>query len=192
MQSSKDVIREKAFIIRNGLSEGQRTENSRIIKDRLQSLIEFKKSETIMCYIDFKSEVMTKEFIIEALMAKKKIVVPVVVKKEDSSLHIEVSAIENIDSGLEKSNFGILEPKKKLIRLIDPKEIDLAVIPGVAFDIQRHRIGYGKGLYDRFLTQLSDNCMKIGICFEAQVQENIPHETHDILMDMIITENRII
>lgn len=192
MQNSKKIFREKVIRMRDGLCEEKRIEKSRIIKDMLLSQNELNKAETIMCYIDFKSEVMTREFIREILKIRKRVVVPTVLKKDDGSDEIKASLIENIDGHLEKGNLGIFEPPKELVKCIDHREIDLVVIPGVAFDLQKHRMGYGKGLFDKFLTDIRDNCTKIGICFDVQLQGNIPCEKHDILMDMIITEKRVI
>lgn len=192
MQSAKDKFRINAVKVRDELPETQRTDKSRIIKNRLLSLSKFTNAEIIMCYVDFRSEVKTREFIREAVNIGKKIAVPIIIREAGSIDRLMVSLVENIDTDLEKGYFGISEPKRELMRLINPGEIDLAVIPGVAFDLQKHRMGYGKGFYDRFLTKVRTDCTKIGICFDIQLFENMPHEIHDIQMNMIITENRVI
>ena len=91
---------------------------------------------------------------------------------------------------LEPGYYGILTPKKEFIRYIDPKEIDLIIVPGAAFDRQGYRVGFGGGYYDRFLTDL--NCMKISIAFGLQIVDKVPREGHDLPVDMIITEKETI
>ena len=87
---------------------------------------------------------------------------------------------------MRKGKFGILEPTSK-VSLVDP---DLVVVPGLAFDLHLHRLGYGKGYYDRFLKSTSS--YKIGICFDFQIVEKIPNESHDQKMDEVISEKRIL
>jgi 5-formyltetrahydrofolate cyclo-ligase len=155
------------------------------IKKKLFSLKEFINSQTIMFYTSIKSEVYTHDMITEALISKK-VAIPVVDKVKD-----EISPSEIKDfSELSQGTFGILEPKKDFIRKILPEEIDLVIVPGIAFDIKGHRIGYGKGYYDRLLKKTK--AVKIGFAFELQIIDEVPKEAHDVPMDKIITEKRII
>jgi 5-formyltetrahydrofolate cyclo-ligase len=71
-------------------------------------------------------------------------------------------------------------------------DIDLCIIPGVAFDINKNRIGYGAGYYDRFLKGVGKECFKVGIAFEEQILQDIPASENDIALDLIITDKRII
>ena len=91
---------------------------------------------------------------------------------------------------LKISSYGILEPKKDKIKNISSDKIDLIIVPGVAFDLKGNRMGHGKGYYDRFLNLVKST--SIGLAFEFQIIENIPVESHDKPIDMIITEKRII
>jgi 5-formyltetrahydrofolate cyclo-ligase len=88
--------------------------------------------------------------------------------------------------------FGILEPRKESARIFNPEEIDLVIVPGVAFDEHRNRIGFGAGFYDRFLESVRPSCAKIGIAFEFQIYDEVPVEEHDIPLDLVITEKRTI
>ncbi|MBP2031753.1 5,10-methenyltetrahydrofolate synthetase [Clostridium algifaecis] len=82
--------------------------------------------------------------------------------------------------------YNILEPESTEFK-VDEKSIDLSYIPGVAFDSSGGRIGYGGGYYDRFLQKLEKNSKKIALCYDFQVLDTVPTETHDIMIDSIIT-----
>ncbi|MBI2650914.1 5-formyltetrahydrofolate cyclo-ligase [Candidatus Woesearchaeota archaeon] len=117
---------------------------------------------------------------------EKNIIVPYTAKG-----NLRLSELKKF-SELEQKKFGILEPKKEFIRKFNLKELDLVIVPGIVFDKNRHRIGYGYGYYDRFLKNLSNHVIKIGIAFEFQLVDKIPHEMHDVAMDIVITENFIL
>ncbi len=92
---------------------------------------------------------------------------------------------------LVKGAFKINEPARK--KAIDShKCIGLVIVPGIAFDLKGHRIGFGKGFYDRFLKKLPSKTVKVGVAFEKQLVADIPHEKHDVHMDYIVTEKRIL
>ena len=113
-----------------------------------------------MCYIDFKGEVVTRDIIGANINRNNVICVPVVKTAEDGNRYIIASVVGNIESELCKGCFGIMEPKNEYIRILDPQEIDMAIIPGVVFDERRNRIGFGAGLYDRFLKNVRNDCIK--------------------------------
>jgi len=102
--------------------------------------------------------------------------------------HLDIHRVKSPDD-LEPGSFSILEPKDT-IPPENPKIIQLALVPGVAFDYSGHRIGYGHGFFDRLLKKT--NCYKIGIAYEFQIVKNVGGEIHDVPVDMIITEKRII
>lgn len=87
-------------------------------------------------------------------------------------------------------SYGILEPRIGKIRKTNPKDIDLFIVPGVAFDKYGNRVRHGKGYYDRLLEKTKSTI--VGLCFEFQLVEKIPIEPHDKPVDIILTENRII
>lgn len=112
----------------------------------------------------------------------KKFILPKV--KDETTLHLYyVQSLDEVELG----RYKILEPKIHLKQAL-PKDIDLAIIPGVAFAANGHRIGYGKGFYDRLLKKLT--CPKVGVAYDFQIVENIAGELHDTPMDMIITESK--
>ena len=178
---NKDEIREKINLVRKNLSKEVIAEKSKKIVDALIKLKEYADAETIMPYISLNIEVDTKEFIKNELLKGRRVVVPFV-EGDD----IQVSELNELD--LIEGKFGVLEPMKK--ELYEGK-IDVVIVPGVAFDENGSRIGFGKGYYDKFLEKFKDS-LRIGLAFEEQIVDFIPSEEHDKSVDMIITEKRII
>lgn len=129
-----------------------------------------------MLYHSLNDEVHTHDFI-NKWKGQKKIVLPVVVHDQlELRLYTE-------ESNLRTGSFGIAEPTGD--RFIDYQAIDIAIIPGVAFDLEGHRLGRGKGYYDKLLPYIP--AIKVGICFPFQLMKEIPVEKTDINMDIIIS-----
>jgi 5-formyltetrahydrofolate cyclo-ligase len=119
----------------------------------------------------------------DALWARgKTVLLPVVSGRELLSVEYNPGDL------LLSSRYGVLEPAQRVVK--DPATIDVALIPGVAFDERGHRLGRGAGYYDRFLAGLG--CLKIGLCFETQLEMSVPHEAHDVVMDAVCTDKRLI
>jgi 5-formyltetrahydrofolate cyclo-ligase len=192
LYSKKDILRKSCLERRNSLGGREVRERSSNIFNKLKNTGEFKRSRYIMCYMNFGSEVDTSEFIKECLELGKRIAIPLIEDLDGRGKEITPCEISDMESNLEKGAYGILEPKKETARRIEPQLIDLVVVPGVAFDMKKNRIGYGAGYYDRFLKKVGKDCVKIAVAFELQIVDKIPFEVHDFPMDMIITEKRII
>ena len=179
----KNKIKESILEKRNSLPKESILEKSAKIEKNLFNLDQYKKSKTAMFFVSFNSEANTHEMIKKAL-GKKTVVIPKVVEHE-----IEPSVIIDFDNLVSSGKFGILEPID--LMKIAYKNIDLVAVPGIAFDKEGHRIGYGFGYYDKFLRKVP-KAVKIGLCFDFQVVDRIPREEHDVPVDLIVTEGRII
>lgn len=141
-----------------------------------------------MFYVSFGSEVNT-QLMIKMLFEQisltrnsihKKIICVPIVKKN----RLIPSIIQKFSDLNKKNGFGILEPSK--IKKLSKNKIDIAIVPGIVFDKRCHRIGYGKGYYDRFLKNF--NGTKIGLAFRMQITKKIEHKTHDVRLDYILTD----
>lgn len=184
----KTKLREKIMLLRDA-HEGQDVRfKSHEIKKRLFELLEFRKAKIVMLYVALKGEVKTRAIIQESLAMGKRVVVPVTdfEKKE-----MKVSEIKSF-SELEETKKGLYEPKKEFFREVSPAEIDIVIVPGLAFDSEGDRVGYGYGFYDNFLPKIKENILTIGLAFEFQIVYNIPTEKYDVSIKKIITEKRII
>lgn len=180
----KKEIRRKMIEMRDTLPKDIIEEKSRVIQEKLYELNYYKKAKNIMFYVDTRNEVRTLDAIKKSIYLGKKVFVPKVINKCD----MLAVRIKNLDE-LKQGHFGILEPVSG--EIINPKELEAVVIPGVAFDKRGCRLGYGGGYYDRFLQNLKADAIKIALAFEFQILDELPKEEYDILMDIIITEKRI-
>ncbi|MCX7658787.1 MAG: 5-formyltetrahydrofolate cyclo-ligase, partial [Oscillospiraceae bacterium] len=122
----------------------------------------------------------------------KRIAVPLVESAAGYQKMISPCEIKDVEAELAKGCYGILEPVKELARRVPPENLDMVIVPGVAFDLKKNRIGYGGGYYDRFLKKMRFNCLKVGIAFEFQIVPEIPASENDVPVDIIVTEKRII
>ncbi|SHK49916.1 5-formyltetrahydrofolate cyclo-ligase [Tepidibacter formicigenes] len=185
----KKEFRKKVLQIRKEQSDSLVLEKSKKVFDNLMKLDEIKNSNTIMAYLDFNKEVKTDIIINHLISLGKKIIVPISIVEERKLL---LSEIKDIEKEVKIGTYGIREPKEEYIRPVNNNEIDIVIVPAVAYDINGYRLGYGGGYYDRFLETLRKDAKTIGIAFELQIFDSIPKEEHDAKLNYIITEKRII
>jgi len=183
----KKSIREQAHA--NRAAQTDKDDVSRQICEKFVALDEFARSQTVMVYIDVRTEVRTRNNLPEMLASGKRIVVPYCV---DGLL--ELFLLENMDE-LAIGMYKILEPKPELreqpAKRIDVSELDLIMVPGVAFDARGGRMGHGFGYYDKLLEHARAETPLVALAFECQLFPEIPTQAHDIFMDKIITERTI-
>jgi len=182
---NKEELRKEIKSKRDRLSTYEILKRSNEILAKLKELDDFINSKVIACYISFGSEVYT-HGLIKEYVNKKDILVPVVDKKNKALLLSHLKDWKELDSG----TYGILEPKNDFLRVRSYNEVELVIVPGIVFDEKGNRIGYGGGYYDRLLKRI--DAKKIALAYDFQVMERIPNEEHDVRMDMIITEKRVI
>ena len=185
----KQEIRKRTLSLRDSQTEFDMITKSKLIQKKLFNLPEFKKAKTILFYVSMRSEVRTEQMIKQALKLGKRVVVPISDVKERELI---LSELKDFDKELEPGTFNILEPNKEFIRKISPEELDLIIVPGVAFDKDGHRIGYGMGFYDKFLSSLKKRIPVVGLAYELQMVDDIPVHDKDVTMDKIVTEKGII
>ena len=140
-----------------------------------------READTILMYHSLPDEVDTHSALDQLLAMGKKVFLPKVVSDTEMTIHEYTGA----DSLQPSEPYGILEPTTPELSIINC-QLSIAVVPGMAFDRQGHRLGRGKGYYDRFLSQIP-NIYKIGVCFPFQMLESIPSESTDVVMDEVIT-----
>jgi len=180
----KHKIRKEISAKLKSHSELEKSNKSGIIKHKLLNEEEFKKAKLVMFYVSLKDEVDTLSMIDEALKTGKRVCVPVILKEEKRLIAGE---IKNRVEDLERQHFGIYQPKKGRVREVPLADIDLVVVPGIAFDKKNVRLGRGHGYYDRFLCCLPSNTKTIGLAFDFQLVEDLPKYPHDIPVWKTIT-----
>lgn len=144
------------------------------------------KSNVIFIYVNMESEINTVDIITRLLNMGKRVAVPKVLPGNKEMVALEIKSLSDLN---ESGAFGILEPDITKKDVGD--EVDLIILPGLAFDKRGYRIGYGGGFYDRFL-QRYNNVKRVSLCYNFQIIENIPEEDFDEAIDIIITEDKII
>ncbi|MGB9715175.1 MAG: 5-formyltetrahydrofolate cyclo-ligase [Thermodesulfovibrionales bacterium] len=184
----KKIIRKEALEKRDFIPHAERREKDELIKFNLFNLSEFKIVKTLLFYVSFRSEVDTISLIEESLQMNKKIIVPKVDEKMHQLRLYEINNLKELSSGF----MGILEPSLPDERIRDMKDIDLAIIPGIAFDHSGNRIGYGAGYYDILLSNTKKKPPLVALAYEEQLIDLIPSEVHDVKVDIIVTDKRII
>ena len=185
-RETKEALRRRLRSQRKSISEANFATWSATIVDLLQKQEEYRQANTIHCYVSMnkRREVNTHPLIQKMLEAGKTVVVPQTQFKDHSLRHFKIPSFDD----LTKNKWGVLEPEGG--ENVAIKELDLVVVPLVAGDRERNRIGYGGGFYDRFLSQVA--CPKIGLCFEQNILSELPTEPFDIALDKIISEEGII
>jgi 5-formyltetrahydrofolate cyclo-ligase len=185
LAQQKQQIREQAHAARNALPD--KDELSRRIMARFLALPEYRQGRTVMFYVDVRAEVRTRFALPDALTHGKRIVVPWCNDQGELEL-FHLSAMEELAVGMYK----ILEPKPELRhrpgKQLRPEDLDLVMVPGVAFDRTGARMGHGKGYYDKLLQHARPDAPLVALAYECQLFPHIPMWPHDIHMDKIITE----
>lgn len=170
----KQILRNKYKEIRKSIKNKELLDDS--IFNKIIELKEYKENKLILIYVSLKDEVDTLKLIEHSLKIGKKVAVP---KCEGDN--IEFYNINTL-SDLEEGSFKILEPKTN--EIITDFSDSICIIPGLAFDKENNRIGYGRGFYDRFLQNY--NGIKIGLTYKECICEKIDNDSNDIKMDKII------
>lgn len=179
----KHKIRKELYSKRSAIPSALARQKSKIICDRLIRTHDYWASKTILFYLPFKNEVSTLDAISYTKHHLKQVFLPCI---EDEEIFARIFQPHRLKPG----KFGIPEPDKKC-KKIPAKKIDLVIIPGIAFDKSGGRIGYGKGYYDKFLKNIP-RVKKVALAYDFQVVSHFKKDSHDVHVDKIITEKRII
>jgi 5-formyltetrahydrofolate cyclo-ligase len=188
LAATKQAIREEAHARRRDLPDKDAL--SQTICAAFAALPEYQAARTVLFYLDVRAEVRTRHYLPTALGHGKKIVVPYCVAGEELELfHLE--SMKELVVGMYK----ILEPRPELreasAKRVDVRELDVVMVPGVAFDRRGGRMGHGKGYYDKLLEHARPGTPLVALAFECQLFADLPMQPHDVFMDKIITEKGV-
>ena len=170
----KEILRNKYKEIRKNIKDKENSDN--IIFSKIINLKEYKEAKLILTYVSLKEEIDTFKLIEYSLKNGKQVAVPKC--KGDNIVFYNINSLLDLEEG----TFKILEPRTK--EIITEFNNSICIVPGVAFDKENNRIGYGKGFYDRFLENY--NGIKIGLAYKECICEKIDNDSNDIKMDKII------
>ena len=182
---SKTDIRQEIGIARAALSPEWIVENSRELQQLLSSMQEYQDATTVGCYLSVAGEVSTVDIVSACWSDGKKVCVPAYDERCKGYGLASLSNGTELKTGL----FGIPEPV--VVEWVHLDEIDMMIVPGLAFDAHGGRVGHGGGYYDRILQQ-KPGLLAVAVAFECQVKDEVPMTPLDVRMDFIVTEQRII
>jgi 5-formyltetrahydrofolate cyclo-ligase len=196
VEMAMDEVREKKQEIRNeistffsSLSKETLEENTRIIENRLFEFANFLESKIVMLYVNAENEVATDSIIKRAFEFSKIVVLPAFNPTKSA---MRLMKVDHPARDMVVGPRGILEPNPAKCKVVPLDCIDIAIVPGIAMDEKGGRIGSGDGYYDRIIPDLPMTTRKVGLVFEGQLVPQVPMESHDKHVDIIITEKRVI
>jgi 5-formyltetrahydrofolate cyclo-ligase len=189
VQESKDDIRNRVVATIQTLSAEELTEKTSKIGNRLFEFANFLESNISLLYMPQKFAVDTTRIIQRCFDYRKIAALPAF----DTEKHkMQLFKVDEFEADMTLGPRDILEPEPERCKVIPIERIDIAIIPGVALDEKGGRIGSGEGYYDRFVGKLPITTRKVALSLECQIVQQVPMESHDKFMDIIITEDRII
>ncbi|HTS21324.1 MAG TPA: 5-formyltetrahydrofolate cyclo-ligase [Casimicrobiaceae bacterium] len=187
-RDAKRRLRERVLRSRDALSAQARASFGDAIRATLEAREDFRIARTVLLSLAFRSEWETRPLFAAARALGKTAVAP---RVERASRMLELRAVADLERDVAPGYLGISEPLPHCLR-IEPSAIDWVLVPGVAFDLHGHRIGYGGGYYDRLLPTLRADARRVAGAFELQLVESVPAAAHDLKVDAIVTEARTI
>ena len=193
LREEKAALRRRAHAARNAQPDKERL--SRRICAGLQQLPACRQATTVLWYVHCRSEVRTMRALQEALETRGKcIAVPYCTKDGQGQRRLGLWRLEQLGE-LISGTWGIPEPPRERWqepgRVIEPQQLDLGVVPGVAFDRNGGRLGNGAGYYDRLLREVRADTVLVGVCYASQLFPEIPMQEHNVVMDYVVTEQAV-
>ncbi|MBU0543844.1 MAG: 5-formyltetrahydrofolate cyclo-ligase [Proteobacteria bacterium] len=189
IRGKKGEMRNNISKIFSKLSANNISEKTKNIEKRLFEFANFIEAKTSLLYINSEYEVVTKDILERCFVYNKTIILP---SFNAEIQKISLLKVDNLKTSLKRGEKGTLEPDASKCKIVPIEFIDIAIIPGFAFDEKGGRIGSGNGLYDRLIPILPVTTRKVGLAYESQIVQHVPMDSHDRHVDIIITENRII
>ncbi len=186
---AKNALRKQIYALRDSLTPEEIAAKSEAVAGQLAKLPFYREAGTIMFFLSFRSEVDTLGMVRDNLGRGKRVLVP---KSLPEERLLVPSQLLDLKKDLIMGHYNIPEPGPAALRPVEPEEIDLLIVPGVAFDLSGNRLGYGGGYYDRFFERLRPAVPLVALAFELQIVDRVPVEPWDRRMDWIVTEKRAI
>jgi 5-formyltetrahydrofolate cyclo-ligase len=188
LRDDKRTLRESLIAARDALPAAMRARASRSIADRIAALPAWRAARVVLLTLPFRSEWDAHLAVRDALADGKTVAVP---RVDAPARMLHALVIEDLERDVEPGYRGIPEPRADR-PAIPLDRIDWVLVPGIAFDPAGKRLGYGGGYYDRLLPLLPPAAERVAGAFEAQIVERVPAARHDIGVDCIVTERRML
>ena len=189
IRATKDQIRSDTVAEIDALSKTDLNAKIKAIENRLFEFANFLESRIVLMYVGGNNEVPTDAILLRAYEYGKIVVLPAF---ETETFKMNLMKVDNLSKDIQDGPRGVAEPDPERCKRVPVEKIDIAIIPGIAFDEKGARIGTGRGYYDRLIPNLSITTRKVALALEEQVVPQIPMESHDKFVDIIITDKRIV
>ncbi len=193
LMEAKGIMRRAAYDARNAQQDKDRTSQAAVAT--LVQLPEYQAASTALWYLDCRSELRTRHALPDALASCKKIVVPYCTVDDFGANKLGLWWLESMDE-LVVGNWKILEPPRERWgepgKEISPEQLDIVIVPGVAFSRNGGRMGNGQGYYDRLLNRVRPDCPLVALCYECQLFDDLIVGPHDVFMDKVVTESGVL
>lgn len=186
IRAQKTLLRNESKVFRSTLTDDEKYRLDRKIANRLLNLWYFRENDLLLTYVSNQIEVDTKFVIQQAFEQNKRVAVP---RCLEGTRNMDFYLIKSLND-LSKGSFGILEPSEAQCEKLTDFSGGICIVPALAFDPNGFRLGFGKGYYDRFLS--NTHVKTVGICYDGCIFEELPHGKYDRKVSMIVTESRII
>ena len=183
LRLAKQSLRDRVLAARDDLAPRERRAGASAIRERLQDLPSFKRAACLLLTLPFRSEWDTRPLADDALREGRRVVIP---RVDRAVRTLQLHAIEDVDRDIVPGYLGVPEPRAVLPQ-VRPGDVDWVLVPGVAFDAQGGRLGYGGGFFDRLLPLLPLAAPKIAGAFDVQVVDEVPMAPHDHRIDGIVS-----
>ena len=187
--AAKIQIREEIAKSISALAENEIAEKTRSIEAKLFDFANFLEAKIALLYMSGDYEVATDNIIKRSYAYGKIVVLPAF---DPVKFEMNLMKVDNFEKDLVPGPRGVMEPDASRCKIVPLERIDIAILPGLAFDEKGARLGSGKGYYDRLIPRLAITTRKVALTFEEQIVPQIPMEAHDKHVDIIITDKRII
>jgi 5-formyltetrahydrofolate cyclo-ligase len=185
----KEQFRRYILRLRDRQSTRDIEQKSMEIMDQVLHLNEYVRSRGIACYVSKDSEVDTRRLIRKALDGHKRVLVPVVKKGE---IDLFFSEIKDLGKELAPGSFDIPEPRPEYLRPESLDAVDVLFVPGIVWDKEGYRLGWGRGYFDRVLKALPEHVRSIGLSFNLQLVNRVPRDQFDLPVNTVVTESRVV
>lgn len=191
-----DELQEKKIEIRNDfktmfgkISDKDLSKRTKLIENNLFELANFLESSIALLYMGKEGEVASNSILERCFELKKIVVLPAF---NNEKYDMKLMKVDNLKTDLMLGKRGVLEPDINRCKIVPIESIDIAIIPGLAFDEKGGRVGTGEGYYDRFIPKLSNTTRKVALALDKQIIQQVPMDSHDKHVDIIVTDERII
>jgi 5-formyltetrahydrofolate cyclo-ligase len=164
--------------------EDDQRRRSEAIRRKVFRLTAFRRAKTVCCYVALPYEVQTWRMIEAMLSQGKRVVVPLT---QPRSRRLRLSEVQDPGRELTRGTFGVLEPHPWAVRPVPLRDVDLVLVPGLAFDRFGHRLGHGHGYFDRFLARVPKTTPTVGLAFRFQLLDRLPVAWHDLAVQKVLT-----